>query len=246
RYAAAWLRPPTPAELQGLVDNYIREEILYREGVAMGLDRDDPVIQRRVVQKLDVLSEETSSLTPPTDTDLADYLQKHAKEYERPPVFDYQQVMFDPVRHGARLEAEFKAALAALNAGADPAELGDSSLLPAEGTAVPLDWLAREYGNDFAEAIQALPVGLWQGPVRSGFGVHIVRIGKRIEAQAASLAAVRAEVERDWENDRRKSTREAYYQGLLKTYEILIEAGLPQATPEPASADPAAAAEVNR
>ena len=246
RYAAVWLRPPTAAELRGLVDSFIREEVLYRQGAAMGLDRDDPVIQRRVVQKLDVLSEETSSLTPPTEAELAVYLQKHAEAYERPPVFDYRQVMFDPVRHGASLQSDINAALAALNAGADPAGSGDSSLLPAVGTAVPLDRLVREYGDEFAASVAALPVGSWQGPVRSGFGVHLVRVDKRIEAQAVGLAEVRAAVERDWENERRKTTREAYYQDLLKTYEIRIEAALPQVTAGPASADPAAADEVNR
>lgn len=238
RHAAVWLRQPTPAELQDLVDNYIREQILYREGVAYGLDQDDPVIQRRVVQKLDVLSEETGSLTPPTDAELEEYLQKNAASYALPPVFDYQQVMFDPVRHGASLDAELASALAALNAGADPAKLGDSSLLPARGTAIPLDRLVREYGDEFANAVAALPVGLWQGPVRSGFGVHLVRIDNRIEARPVSLAEVRAAVERDWENERRRSTREAFYQALKKTYDIRIEASLPVALSE-TGAEPA-------
>lgn len=239
RHAAVWLRPPTPEELQNLVDSYIREQILYREGVAYGLDQDDPVIQRRVMQKLEVLSEETSSLTAPTDAELEEYLRKNAASYAQSPVFDYQQVMFDPVRHGASLESELNAALAALNAGGDPAKLGDSSLLPAQGIAVPLDRLVREYGDEFANAVAALPPGSWQGPVRSGFGVHLVRVDNRIEARAVNLAEVREAVERDWENERRRSAREAFYQGLKKTYEVRIEATLPQPPGAPA-AEPAA------
>ncbi|HLF30866.1 MAG TPA: peptidylprolyl isomerase [Xanthomonadales bacterium] len=241
RYAAIWLRTPTPEELQVLVDNYIREEILYREGVAMGLDRNDPVIQRRVVQKLDVLSEESSSLTPPGEAELASYLRKNAGRYVRPAVFDYHQVMFDPSRHGASLEADFNAALAELNAGADPAAMGDASLLPAKAEAVPLDRVELEFGQEFAAAIQALPVGSWQGPVRSGFGVHIVRIDRKIEAQATSLTEVRAAVERDWEYERRETAREAFYQDALRNYDIRIEAGIPRAAPESVNAGPTAA-----
>jgi parvulin-like peptidyl-prolyl isomerase len=229
RYASVWMRPPTPEELRRLVDNHIREEILYREGLVLGLDRNDPVIQRRVLQKLDVLTEESSSLNAPTDAELEAYLQANAARYALPPTLTFEQVLFDPLRHGAALQADFDAALAKLTAGADPATLGDSTLLPARAVSTPLDQVARDYGKDFAAALEALPVGSWQGPVRSGFGVHIVRIESRSAGQAPSLAAARAAVERDWENARRIEGREAYYQDLLKDYEILIEADLSSA-----------------
>jgi hypothetical protein len=226
RYASVWMRPPTPEELRALVDAHIREEILYREGVALGLDRNDAVIQRRVLQKLDVLSEETSSLSVPTDAVLEAYLQANAERYAIAPMLSFEQVLFDPVRHGAKLDADFNAALTQLNAGVNPATLGDSSLLPAQMDAMPLDRVARDYGQSFANAIQALPVGSWQGPVQSGFGVHIVRIDSKAEGRAASLDDIRAAVERDWENDRRIKTRDAYYQDLLKNYEVEIAADL--------------------
>ena len=226
RYASVWLRQPSSAELQGLVDTYVREEILYREGVAMGLDRDDPVIQRRVLQKLDVLSEESSAVNAATDVELEDYLQAHAERYAIPSTYSFEQVLFDPVRHGPALEEEFNAALAALNAGADPAKLGDSSLLPLQYDSVPLDRIARDYGEAFAVGIEGLSPGRWQGPVRSGFGVHAVRVNSKTAAQSATLADVRAAVERDWENDRRVQAREAYYQGVLKNYTVQIDADL--------------------
>ena len=227
RYAQVWQRPPTSTELDGLIEAHIREEILYRDGVAMGLDRDDPVIRRRVLQKLEVLGEESRGQTAPDEAELNAWLQKHAARYARPPMFSYQQIMFDPVRHGDGLEAAFNAALLRLNAGADPEGLGDSSLLPVREDAVPLDQLEREYGEDFAVAVASLPVGSWQGPVRSGFGVHIVRVDSRTEGAAATLAEVRAAVERDWESERRKSASEAYYQQLRSEYMIWIEAALP-------------------
>jgi hypothetical protein len=241
RHAATWLRPPRPEELRSLVDNYIREEILYREGVAMGLDRNDPVIQRRVLQKLEVLSEESNSPEPPGDEELAAYLQKNAGLYAQPAVFDYQQVMLDPSRHDAGLEADLKILMTELNAGADPATLGDPSLLPAAAEGMSLDRLEREFGQEFAAAIQALPLGSWQGPVRSGYGVHIVRVDRKIEAQGPSLDEVREAVERDWEYERRQTAREAFYQDLLKNYEVRIETELPRAAAELPTAEPNAA-----
>lgn len=229
RYQSVWMRPPTMEELQLLMDNYIREEILYREGLALGLDRNDPVIQRRVLQKLDVLTEESSSLSAPTDAELDAYLQANAERYALPSTLSFEQVLFDPIRHGAALQAQLDAALAKLTAGADPASLGDSTLLPARAVSMPLDQVARDYGDDFAAAVQDLQVGSWQGPVRSGFGVHIVRIDSKSPGQVPSLAAVRAAVERDWENARRSEGREVYYQDLLKGYEIQIEADLSSA-----------------
>jgi len=242
RYASVWMRPPTSAELQALVDTFIRDEILYREGVTLGLDRNDPVIQRRVLQKLAVLSEEQSSLSSPTDAELDAYLQANAARYALPPVLSFAQVLFDPVRHGTSLQADFNAALTELNAGADPATLGDSSLLPARIDAMPLDRLARDYGDDFAAALEALPVGVWEGPIRSGFGVHLVRIASKTAGRAATLADVRTAVERDWENARRTESREAYYQQLLKGYEVRIDADLSAAAllqnSAPTSVDP--------
>lgn len=211
----------------------------------MGLDRNDPVIQRRVLQKLEVLSEESSSLTPPGDDELAGYLQKNAGLYAKPAVFDYQQVMLDPSRHGASLEADFKTLMAELNAGADPATLGDSSLLPATAEGMSLDRLEREFGQEFAAAIQALPLGSWQGPVRSGYGVHSVRVERKTAAQAPRLAEVREAVERDWEYERRQTAREAFYQDLLTNYEVRIETELPPA-PQPPNIAPTAAEPVGQ
>jgi hypothetical protein len=212
------------------VDTHIRNEILYREGVAMGLDRNDEVIKRRVLQKLEVFSEETSALGPPTHAELNAYLQKNAASYATPPIVDFQQVMFDPARRGAGLEADVDAAMTKLRGGADPVTLGDSTLLPNRSIAVSLDRLAREFGSDFADAVITLPVGSWQGPIRSGFGIHIVRIDNRIDEQAAVLADVRAAVERDWENERRTNTGEAFYQNLLQDYDVRIETPRPNDT----------------
>ena len=228
-YQGTWQRPPTPDELRGLIENRIREEILYREGASMGLDRDDSVIRRRVLQKLDVISEEFMAQEAPTDAVLEKWLQQHADRYAKSAVLDFQQVLFDPVKHGARLQADLDAALVRLRAGASPATVGDQSLLPASVKETPADMVARDFGEQFAAALVALPIGAWQGPVTSGYGVHLVHVSDRTPGHAAALAEVRAAVERDWEGDHRAQAKEEYYRRLRRGYDVVIEATLPAA-----------------
>ena len=228
-YQGTWQRPPTPDELKGLIENRIREEVLYREGVSMGLDRDDSVIRRRVLQKLDVISEESVAQEAPTDAVLEKWLQQHADRYAKPAVLDFEQVLFDPVKHGARLKADLDAALARLQAGANPKSVGDQSLLPASAKETPADMVARDFGEQFAAALIALPVGAWQGPVASGYGAHLVRVSRRTPGHPATLAEVRTSVERDWEGYARAQAQEQYYRRLRRGYDVVIEANLPAA-----------------
>jgi hypothetical protein len=226
-HEAAWKRPPSPAELKGLVDAYVREEVLYREGVAMRLDRDDLVIRRRVQQKIVVLTEETGAKAAPTDAELEAYLSKHADRYARPAIIGFDQVMFDPMKRGAALRADVDVALARLRAGASPDAMGDSALLPVTTDAIATDLLARDYGESFAASVIALPIGSWSGPVASGYGAHLVRVNRRTPGRQATLPEARAAVERDWENDRRTRASEAYYQDALRKYDVVIDAKLP-------------------
>ena len=163
-FQGTWQRPPTMQELRGLIDSRIREEVLYREGAALGLDRDDAVIRRRVLQKLDVISEESQSQEAPSDAVLGAWLQQHEARYAQPAVLNFEQVLFDPVRHGTKLKADVDAALARLRAGADPAKVGDQSLLPTRASASPADMVARDFGEQFASALIAAPLGVSAGP----------------------------------------------------------------------------------
>ncbi len=226
-FQGTWQRPPTPQELKGLIANRIREEVLYREGVDLGLDRDDTVIRRRVLQKLDIISEESADQEAPGDAVLAGWLREHANRYAQPAVLDFEQVLFDPVRHGVRLKSDLEAALAQLRAGANPDKFGDRSLLPMRVNASPLDAVTRDFGDAFAQALLKLPVGAWQGPVSSGYGVHLVRVGRLVPGRPSTLDEVRGSVERDFESDRRTRAREDYYRKLRAGYKVVIEAQLP-------------------
>jgi hypothetical protein len=230
QHQAAWKRPPTPAELRGLVDAHVRDEVLYREGVALGLDRDDAVIRRRVQQKLGVVAEESMARSVPTEAELQDYLDKHAGRYVRPAVVGFEQVMFDPLKRRTSLRADLDNALARLTEGASPEAMGDSSMLPASIGTIPADLLAREYGDGFAAALMALPIGSWSGPIASGYGAHLVRVNHRTPGRTATLAEARAAVAGDWEGDRRAQASEAFYRNALKKYDVVIDVDLPVAS----------------
>jgi hypothetical protein len=231
QFQGTWNRPPSPVELNGLVDSYVRDEILYREGVALGLDRDDAVIKRRVRQKLDVLFEESVAQNPATDADLQAYLDAKPATFRKPAVVSFDQVYFGSASVTPQRLEQARAALAR---GADPATLGQATLLPASQYAMPLDLIARDFGEKFAEQLATAPVGQWSGPVASGFGAHLVRVNAIQAAQLPALVDVREVVAREWENERRKQAHAAALARLRDQYQVEINAALPgQPVPSP-------------
>jgi len=220
QFQRAWQRPPTAAELRGLIDTWVREEVYYREGVALQLDRDDPVVRRRVAQKLTFMADAQTSVEA-SEAELQAWLAKHPDDYRLEPRYDLRQVYFDPERH-AHLEADVAKARAALAHGSQTA-LGDATLLPTALEAAPASEVARVYGQDFATAVAALPVGGWQGPVASAYGVHLVEIRAREPGRLPALAEVRDAVERDLLRARADRSSEAFYQSLRERYSVRIE-----------------------
>jgi hypothetical protein len=221
QYAALWGGPPTEAQLTALIESRVRDEILYREGLAQGLERDDPVIKRRIRQKVEVMAEEAGADEAPTDAVLTAYLQSHRDAFMKPAVVSFEQVYFNP--QGPDTPASVAAARARLNAGASVAGLGQPTMLPARVTASDVDLVARDFGADFAAALVKLPVGQWSGPIGSGVGVHLVRLAALVPPALPPLADVRAKVVREWENDRRVAASEASYARARARYDVVIE-----------------------
>lgn len=229
QFQATWSRPPTPAELDGLVDNHVRDEILFREGTALGLLKDDTVIKRRVRQKLEVLVEEAGRSGVPSDAELAAYLERNPDAFRVPAVLDFEQVLFDATGSGAAPDPAIAAALAALNAGASAESQGKRSMLPGRVAGQPLDLVAREFGDEFAKALEHAPIGPWTGPIPSGFGLHLVRITRRVPGYLPGLDEARKAVTREWERNRRETALAENYERLLEEYEVVIEAADAQA-----------------
>jgi hypothetical protein len=221
QFQRTWRRPPTTDELQGLIDAWVREEVFYREGIALRLDRDDPVVRRRVAQKLAAVAD-AQSTAEAGEAELLAWLAAHPDDYRVEPRYELRQVFFDPARRGQRLDADAAAARAGLARGSREAQ-GDATMLPDALSAAPASEVERVFGQDFARAIAVLPVGEWQGPIASGDGVHLVKIRSREPGRVPALAEVRVAVERDLLRARADQSGETFYQSLRQRYAVRIE-----------------------
>jgi hypothetical protein len=225
-FAKTWQRPPTDAELKGLIDDWVREEIATREAMALGLDKDDTVIRRRLRQKLEFVSDDIAAQTEPTEADLNAYLQAHPESFRVEPQFTFSQVYLNPDKHGANLARDAAQLLAKLNqAGgkADSSALGDSFLLEHTFQSTPTSEVAKQFGDEFAARLGELSPGQWQGPIESGYGVHLVLVSERTEGRLPELTEVRDIVRREWDNARRLEGNGKFYQELLERYTVTVE-----------------------
>ncbi len=229
QHQTRWSRPPSQQELASLEEAYVLDEIKYREGLALGLDRDDAVIKRRVLQKIELVLEEQQVPAAPTDAELAAYLAKNADRFKRPEGVSFEQIYFDGSASVATVKRELAEARTALAKGADPANLGQVTMLPHSVQAMPLDLVARDFGERFAEQTARAPQGEWVGPIASGLGAHLVRVTARTPAALPALEEVRPQVLRDWENEWREHARAQQYRQLRDRYEVVIEPASPQA-----------------
>jgi parvulin-like peptidyl-prolyl cis-trans isomerase-like protein len=224
-FARTWLRAPTAEELEGLIRDYIREEVYYREALAMGLDRDDTIIRRRLQQKLEFLSENTTDLTSPTDEELRAFLQNNPDQFRSQRRFSFQQVYLSLERHRVSLAGDAAELLRQLrnSNGSDTSRLGDPSLLEPRFADVEATEVAKQFGEKFAIALNDLPLGEWQGPVESNYGIHLVFVDERTERRSPALEEVRDAVRRELLNVRRLESNKKFYDGLRKRYTISIE-----------------------
>jgi hypothetical protein len=221
-----WQRPPTTTELDGLIRDYVREEVMGREALALGLDRDDTIIRRRLRQKLEFVTEDVAALAEPTEEQLRTYLRDHPDAFRGDGRFTFNQVHLDPARRGENLARDAARLLAGLEqAGlrADVAALGDSRMLDTQFVGLPTGEVDRQFGEGFAAKLGALAVGRWHGPIESGYGVHLVLVRERTEGGVPTLAEVRDAVRRAWMNARRQEANEKFYQELLGRYTVTIE-----------------------
>jgi hypothetical protein len=217
------------------VDDWIREEIAYREGLAMGLDTSDLIIRRRLRQKLELLAEDVISLDEPSDEVLQAYLNENTGDYRLEPRYSLRQIYFSTDYRGANAEADALALLEELEAGevddTDWAALGDRIALPPESRDTRVSALAARFGDSFAESLADLETGAWQGPVQSGFGLHLVYLDAVDDGRALTLDEARDAVLRDYEAKRLRESVAALYDRLRERYEIVVEPLIDPAEP---------------
>lgn len=225
-FSRTWQRPPTTIELEGLIREYIREEVCTREALALGLDKDDSVIRRRLRQKLEFISDSVASQADPSEEQLQQYLLVHANSFRAERQFTFSQVYLDPQKHSQNLTCDINQMLAELRlAGSksDVSKMGDSLLLEQNFEALSVGEVSKLFGERFASKLVELPVGEWSGPIESGYGLHLVIVTDRKDGSVPALADVRETVKRDWVNAQRSKTNEKFYQALLKRYTVTVE-----------------------
>jgi len=218
---------PTPADEEALLARFLDDEVLYREALALGLDRGDVIIRRRLIQKMQFLTEDMSPVAEPTDADLDAYLASHRQRYATLDRVSLTHVFFTPYRPDDDVEARATDARAQLVAGIDPTTLGDPFVRGRDFVLETAPELAAVFGPAFATAVMALPVGEWSAPIRSSYGVHLVRVKERRAAQGLGVAELRDRLRRDWQEERRASANQAALARLRAQYEIDVEREAP-------------------
>jgi hypothetical protein len=226
-WAKKWNRPPSDAEMLGMVRDHLRETVLYREAVAMGLDKDDVIIRRRMAQKLEFLAEDLIQPEPPTDEQLQDYFKEHLDQYQAPPLLTFTHVFVDPDKRGddtlkdaEQLKAELIASDEVPDANSD---LGDVFMLQSYYPERSEADLAKLFGGEFAKSIMALEPKQWHGPVLSGYGTHLVYVQDRLEFPTPTYEQVADRVAEDWKEAAREKLNEEYTASLLARYKVVIE-----------------------
>ena len=217
-----WRRPPTSEELRALTTNWVREEVLYREGLANALDRNDPVVRRRVAQNMEFL---LTAFVPeaPSDSELQAWLDANSENYRSPPRFSFRQVYVSPNRDAESLAATLAAVQRQLIAGDTPLA-ADATLLPYELNGKPLSEVAAVFGERFASELTALSPGKWTGPIESDYGLHLVSIDRIDESRPPSLSSIRNVVEADYAYAKTTLAQEASYRALRSKYQVEMAA----------------------
>ena len=220
-WVQTWRRPPTEAEMDGLIRDYIKEEIYYREGLRLGLDSDDMVIRRRIRSKMEFLAVSEAENAKPTDAQLQALLDRNPNAYATDTRYTFDQIFID----GSDLAAAQKNAariLASLAKGTNWQDLGDSISLPRSVEKADKTRVSSDFGEEFTGGLGELKIGTWSGPIKSGFGLHIVRVRAVEASRTPTLAEARQELENDWRSQSAKDREAKAYQTLLDSYTIEI------------------------
>ena len=220
-WTQTWRRPPSQVEIDGLIRDYIKEEIYYREAKRLGLDDDDAVIRRRLRSKMEFLASAEAENSTSDDATLQAWLDRYPAKYVADVRLSFDQIYLIAKDENAALVRAQKL-LVVLNNGADKETLGDDISLPRSLEKADMSSVKREFGDEFAASLAGIKPGPWAGPIASGFGLHLIRV-RAVEAPAKpQLGQVRQAVENDWRAATLKDREAKAYQALLDGYTITI------------------------
>lgn len=226
-FAKTWQRPPTNEELRTLVERRVRDEILFREARALGLDQGDDTLRRRLARTLEYLAKDATAVEP-TDDELAVYFEANKARFAIPAARSFAHVYVNLDKRGAQADAEAKTLLNALKAAPeqDITELGDRIMLEQEQRGLAPRDVRALFGDDFAKALFDQPARTWVGPLRSGYGLHLVFVREDVPGEIPPLDTVRDRVRSDLVDKRREDGLNAYVEALRGKYDVRIDAAL--------------------
>jgi hypothetical protein len=221
-FLRTWQRPPDSEELNVLIDGYVVDQILSREAIKLGLDRDDTVIRRRLRQKMEFVSEDIAATRPPTSAELENYLDEHPDLFRQDTRYTFEHRFVGDAGDGARVAAE-RLRKQLENGTPIPHAQTDLMMIPREFADASRREVDRHFGDGFAAQLDSVAPDVWGGPLRSGYGLHLVRVTGRTPARSPGLAEVRDEVEREFVNARRLLAQEQMLASLRERYDVIIE-----------------------
>jgi peptidyl-prolyl cis-trans isomerase C len=225
-FTAQWRRPPTPEELAGLINSRVREEILYRQALALGLDKEDTIVKRRMAQKMEFLAEDLSDLREPTTEELRAWFEENSGQFELPARATFRHLYFSPDRRGQRA---YDDAVSTLNKLAGKSEDSPVAAALADpfmfqdyyGDRTP-EQLAKEFGPNFAQSLLQLKPGAWQGPIQSGYGWHLVWIDSIKPSRVPEFEEVESDVKSTWIDEQRAEFKRKAYEAMKARYEVIL------------------------
>jgi hypothetical protein len=223
QYEKLWGRPPADDELAPMVQEFIREEVLFREGVAMGLDQDDVIVRRRIGQKMEFLIGDLAVPAEPADETLATYLDANRDKYLEPPHLTFTHVYFSTDRRGAQARADAEAALDELGDRPRAPELGDRFALAVDYADKTVREVDQTFGPAFGEQLVEAPVGEWFGPVESAYGLHLVRVLERTEPRIPDFDELLDRLSVDYSFETRQAANALALERLTERYRIVFD-----------------------
>ncbi len=227
-FESQWHRPPTPQEFQAMAEDKIKEEVLYREGLVMGLDKGDTIVKRRMAQKVQFLAEDIATAHEPPTTELKAWFEKNTDKFALPSRYSFRHVYFSPDKRATNTRDDAAQALARIAGQPENSTLStsvaDRFMFQDYYSDRTPSAIAKEFGPQFAVALEKVQPGSWQGPIESGFGWHLVFVNSVIPGRLPAFEEVESEVKTAWLGEQKAQAREKAYQSLRSKYTVLLPA----------------------
>jgi len=225
-FQSQWHRQPTPAEFQAMVEDKVREEVLYREALAMGLDKDDTIVKRRMAQKMQFLAEDVAAAHEPSTAELKAWFEKNSKKFALPSRYSFRHLYFSPDKRGKNTRDDAAKALTKIAGQPEDSKLAVSLADPFMfqdyyGDRAP-SAIAKEFGPQFAVALENVKPGSWQGPIESGYGWHLVYVDTVIPGRIPAFEEMEPDVKTAWLGEQKQQAWQKAYQEMRAKYVVLL------------------------